>query len=196
MTEFADNNALSSTTGLTPFFANKGFHPRMSFDFDSTFYASTRERLQAAKAEDITETMKNILEYVTGKSKIAKEAMIEQANKHRKDVSYQVGDKMFLSSKNIKTARFSSKLEDKMLSPFETKKIVETSYQLDLPTTMRTHDVFHPSLLRKDPGNPLPGQVQKPPGPVTVEDEPEWEVDDILDSRHYGRNKRLQYRVK
>ena len=173
MAEFADNNAISSTTGLTPFFANKKYHPRMSFEPDSTLYASTRERLQAAKAEDITGTMRNILEYVTDKSKIAKEAMIEQVNKHRKDVSYQVGDRMFLSSKNIKTARPSSKLEDKMLGPFETKKIVETSYQLDLSATMRTHDVFHPSLLRKDSDNPLPGQVQKPSGSVTVEDEPE-----------------------
>ena len=100
----------------------------MSFEPDPTLYASTRERLQAAKAEDIAETMKNILEYMTSKSKIAKEAMIKQANKHRKDVSYQVSDKMFLSSKNIKTARPSSKLEDKMLSPFETKKVVEISY--------------------------------------------------------------------
>ena len=61
---------------------------------------------------------------------------------------------------------------------------------------MRTHDVFHLSLLRKDPDNPLPDQVQKPSGLVTVEDEFEWKINDILNSRHFGRNKRLQYRVK
>lgn len=33
---------------------NKGFHPRTSFDPDSTSYETTRERLEAAKAEDIS----------------------------------------------------------------------------------------------------------------------------------------------
>jgi hypothetical protein len=31
LAEFAANNAVSSSTGITPFFANHGFHPRMSF---------------------------------------------------------------------------------------------------------------------------------------------------------------------
>ena len=100
----------------------------MSFELNFTLYASTRKRLQATKAEDITETMRNILKYVTDKFKIAKKAMIEQVNKHRKNVFYQMSDRMFLSSKNIKTAKFFSKLKDKMLSSFETKKIVKISY--------------------------------------------------------------------
>ena len=128
MTEFADNNALSSITKLTPFFVNKDFHSRMSFDFDFTLYASTRERLQAVKVENITEIMKNILKYVIDKFKIAKKAMIEQVNKHRKNVFYQMSDRMFLFNKNIKTVKFFSKLKDKMLNSFEIKKIVEISY--------------------------------------------------------------------
>ena len=32
MAKFAANNAESSTTQMTPFFANLGCHPRMSFD--------------------------------------------------------------------------------------------------------------------------------------------------------------------
>ena len=127
----------------------------MSFDFDFTFYASTRERLQTVKVENITETIKNILKYVIDKFKIAKKAMIKQVNKHRKNVSYQMSDKMFLFSKNIKTVKFFSKLKDKMLSSFEIKKIIKISYQLNLSTTMRTHDVFHLSLLRKNSDNSL-----------------------------------------
>ena len=100
----------------------------MSFEFDFTLYASTRERLQAVKVEDIAETMKNILKYMISKFKIAKKAMIKQVNKHRKDVSYQMSDKMFLSSKNIKTAKLSSKLKDKMLNSFEIKKMIKISY--------------------------------------------------------------------
>ena len=128
MTEFADNNTLSSITKLTSFFANKDFHSRMSFELDFTLYASTRERLQAVKIENIAETIKNILKYMISKFKIAKKAMIKQVNKHRKDVFYQMSDKMFLFSKNIKTAKFFSKLKDKMLNSFETKKMIKISY--------------------------------------------------------------------
>ena len=128
MTEFADNNALSLITELTSFFVNKDFHSRMNFDFDFTFYASTRERLQTVKVKNITEIMKNILKYMIDKFKIVKKAMIKQVNKHRKNVSYQMSDKMFLFSKNIKTVKFFNKLKDKMLSSFETKKIIKISY--------------------------------------------------------------------
>jgi hypothetical protein len=68
---------------------------------------------------------------------------------------------------------------------------VGTSYRLQLPTTMRIHDVFHPSLLRKAADDPLPGQTNEPPQPVVVDDEEEWEVDNILDSRLFGKGKRL-----
>ena len=83
-----------------------------------------------------------------------------------------------------------------MLGAFKVLKAVGTSYRLQLPTTMRIHDVFHPSLLRKAADDPLPGQTNEPPQPVVVDDEDEWEVDDILDSRLFGKGKRLQYRVK
>lgn len=75
--KFADNNALSSATGVSPFFANKGFHPRMSFTPDTTDYDSTRKRLDAAKAEDITEHMQNILEFIQQNMDTAQQAMIE-----------------------------------------------------------------------------------------------------------------------
>ncbi|SLM35328.1 retrotransposon nucleocapsid protein [Lasallia pustulata] len=43
MAEFADNNAVSAGTSMTPFFANKGFHPRMTFGPDDTNYKTARE---------------------------------------------------------------------------------------------------------------------------------------------------------
>jgi hypothetical protein len=173
MAEFADNNIKSSVTQITPFFLNKGFHPRMSFDVDLTKPTSSRERLQMERARDITAHMQKALEMAKKALQDAREAMIKSANKKRKEVVYNPGDLVFLSSRNIKTARPSKKLDDKMLGPFKILETVETSYRLQLPTTMRIHDVFHPSLLRKVAEDPLPGQMNEPPQPMVVDNEDE-----------------------
>ena len=44
---------------MTSFFANKGFYPQMTFGPDDTKYETAQERIQAAKAEDITGTIDN-----------------------------------------------------------------------------------------------------------------------------------------
>ena len=196
MAEFADNNATSIATGMTPFFLNKGFHPRMSFDLDPTKPSSPHERLQRERARDITARMEEILGVARKALQETREAMATSANKKRKEVEYKPGDMVFLSSKNIKTARPSKKLDDKMLGPFKVLEAVGSSYRLQLPMTMKVHDVFHASLMRKAAEDPLAGQKNPPPPPVVVDDEEEWELEDIEDSRLSGRNKRLQYRVK
>jgi len=52
MVEFSDNSNTSSATAMSPFYFNKGFHPRMSFDPDTTDYETTRQRIEARKADD------------------------------------------------------------------------------------------------------------------------------------------------
>jgi hypothetical protein len=59
-----------------------------------------------------------------------REAMIKSADKKRKEMVYNPGDLIFLSSRNIKTVRPSKKLNNKMLRPFKILKTVRTSYRL------------------------------------------------------------------
>jgi hypothetical protein len=194
MTEFVDNNALFSVTFSIPFFLNKDFHPRMSFEPDVIEYESSCERLQATKAENISENMNKTLKFAYESLAKTREQMMKQVNKHRKEVDYEVESKMFLNERNIVTAKSFKKLDDKMLDSFTNLDLVDSSYKLKLSESMRVHDVFHPDLLRSAADDLLPGQKNEPPGPIVINDEDEWEIDDILNSRRYRR--RLQYRVK
>jgi hypothetical protein len=67
------------------------------------------------------------------------------------------------------------------------------AYKLDLPQHMRIHPVFHVSKLIPYRVNTLAGRTQLPPPPIEVEDQLEWEVNEVLDSR-IRRNK-LEYLV-
>ena len=70
-----------------------------------------------------------------------------QANKHRKEVSYDIGDKIWLFSKNISTDRLSKKLDYKMIDFFNVIGKKNISLELQLPQAMKIYNVFHPNLL-------------------------------------------------
>jgi len=194
MIEFVDNNALFSVISSTSFFLNKDFHPHMSFELDVIEYESSRERLQAAKAEDISENMNKTLKFARESLVKTREQMMKQVNKHRKEVDYEIESKMFLNERNIVTARPFKKLDDKMLDSFTNLDLVDSSYKLKLSESMRVHDVFHSDLLRSAVDDLLPDQKNESSDSIVINDEDEREIDDILNSRRYQR--RLQYRVK
>ena len=173
MVKFSDNNSLSSVTSLSPFYFNKGFHSHMSFSPDTTTYESTCERLQSAKAEDIATHMQEILNFGLQQLKKSRVSMKTQTDKHQKDVSYKAGDMIWLSDCNIKSTRPCHSLKDKQLGPYWVIEKVEASYRLELPSTMRVHDVFSPKLLHPCPQDPLPGQHTPPPTSIITEDEEE-----------------------
>ena len=59
---------------------------------------------------------------------------------------------------------------------------------------MRIHPVFHIRLLEPvTSSTPIPGHIRPEPPPIDIEGQEEWEVKEIVDSRHY-RNQ-LQYLV-
>ena len=195
MAEFSSNSNTSATTKVPPFLVSRGYIPRMSFEPVDLTASSTRERLANARAKSITDCMQEVWEFIRAEMAKSQQAQMKTANRHRKPSSeYKVGDLVWLSTKNIHTERPSKKLDHKRIGPYKITGLVGSSYWLDLPTSMRIHDVFYPSLLRPAAEDPLPGQHNDPPPPVVMNDEEEWEVDDILDAKKHGR--RVLFRVK
>jgi len=102
---------------------------------------------------------------------------------------------VWLLPRNIRTTRPCKKLDYKKIGPFKILARIGTStYKLDLPASMRIYNTFHISLLELYNDNKLPSQGSEPPPPILIEGEPEYELEEIIDSRlHYNK---LQYRAK
>ena len=64
MIEFVNNNDISVFTNVSPFYANKGFHSRISFNSDIIDYVIIRKRLNAAKAKNIIDHMQDVFAYI------------------------------------------------------------------------------------------------------------------------------------
>jgi hypothetical protein len=87
-------------------------------------------------------------------------------------MTFEVGGKVWLSAKHIQTARPSKKLDYKRLGPFKVTKVINrNAYRLELPYSMKVHNVFHVSLLDRYSG-PVPGQQPSDPPPCVNRREP------------------------
>lgn len=185
--EFACNNAKNTSTQFSPFFANYGYYPRRDMEIlanpDNPAGASLVERL--ATVQDFLRTELNY----------ARQAYSEHADKHRLVSPFAVGQKVWLNRRHIDTTRPSRKLDHTRLGPFTIlESIHDRAFKLDLPKSMKIHNVFHPSLLDICQTPDIPGRIRPVPPPTIVNNELEYEVQDILRSRQ--RWGKLQYLIR
>jgi transposase InsO family protein len=176
--EMAYNNAVQSSTKFSPWFLNKGFHPRMpnSLELD--------KEDTPIRAEERLKRLKEVWEEARTNLERAQEEQKKFADRKRRDVeeeAFTEGRRVWLNSRNIQTTRESKKLDHKFFGPFTIKrKVNDTTYELDLPESMRIHPVFHVSLLRPVMENEIEGRTQGEPPAVIVEGEEEFEVEKIV----------------
>ncbi len=193
MTEFASNAAISIFTELFVFMTNYEFESRMSFDSISN-EEFVKKRIQDKKASNIIDKMKNIWNFIKQKLINSQNAQKRHADKRRNSSSeYKLDDMIWLFIKNIKIERSFKKLDHKWIDFYKIKKIFKKACQLNLSQSMKIHDTFHTFLLRSAVTNSFIEQIQSSSLSIVVDDEEEYEINDILNSRyHYDK---LQYRV-
>ena len=98
-------------------------------------------------------------------------------------VPYQEGQKVWLEATNLKTMHPIAKLALRRYSPFPITQVISpVVYQLKILQNWRIHDVFHMSLLSPYVETQMHGPNFEEPPPDLVEEQLEWEVQEILDS--------------
>jgi hypothetical protein len=130
----------------------------------------------------------------------ARDAMIKAQQswvKHRDTPKHKEGDQLWLEGKNLRINQPTAKLVPRRHGPFKITQVMSAvNYRLELPMQWSIHPVFHIDLLTPYKETIMHGPNFTRPTPELIDGEEEYSVEKILDSRHFGRRRRLQYLVK
>ncbi len=190
----AFNNATNASTGLAPNEIRYGFKTNTDplnclRQLPPDEYTLTRDELRQAADEVI--------------------AFTEMIAKHRYDskhkpIEMQVGDRVFLrlhDGYGIPGVK-NPKLGAQRCGSFPiVRKVGKLAYELKLPPTMKIHPVVSISQLEPAPegSDPYERVLNAEPPPVVevgTPDEPEWEVERLVDRKWDGRRRCFTYLVK
>ncbi|KAL0560323.1 hypothetical protein IC582_000724 [Cucumis melo] len=145
--EFAYNNSYQATIGMAPFEALYGKCCRSPVCWDEV----GEQRLMGP---ELVQSTNEAIQKIRSRMHTAQSRQKSYADVRRKDLEFEIGDKVFLKVAPMKgVLRFErrGKLSPRFVGPFEIlERIGPVAYRLALPPSLSTvHDVFHVSMLRK-----------------------------------------------
>jgi len=166
--EFSYNDKVHSSTGFSPFFINYRRHLEKGTNFP--------KEVKSQSATKFAQTMEAIWEETAATLWIAAQQMKWYYDEHQADSwSYEPGDLVLLEGSNLTMIHPVKKLDHKHFGPFEIlSKVSAAPYKLKLPHTWKT--IYTPPQFETQ-------QHPPPPPLILVEQEPEYEVAEIIDSR-------------
>jgi hypothetical protein len=173
--EFAINNAVNVATGMTPFFVLYGRHPNLPWNLP--------QKTENPAGMEAAQVLKSRLERAKRCMQAAQERMRVQYNQKHEPKTYQIGDKVLLSTKNMDIP-VPTKILPRFIGPFKILEVINTqAYRLELPSRLKKlHDVFHVSLLRPYRSD---GTYQPPPIGWATDGDAIWEVEKIMKHREH-----------
>lgn len=174
--EFASNNAVHHAMRKSPFYMLYGFNPDVNVTTLPVRGEPQGRRMPAA--EDAAKRLRNEHEELKQRWEESSKQQRKYYNAKHKARSFRVGDRVLLSTKNLKLKVPRKKLAPRFIGPFRILDAIGSqAYRLSLPTRMRIHNVFHVSLLE-----PWHGRGDEPAEesmPLADEND-EWEVEEIV----------------
>ena len=185
--EYSHNSLVSSATGVSPFEASLGYQPPL--------FPAKEVNLTVPAVQDHIQCCRKIWQDTHTARERTQEATRRSANRHRNPApTYQPGQSVWLSTKDIPLLTESRKLSPRYIGPFPILDIINPSaVKLALPDNMRIHPTFHVSQLKPVSVSPLCPPSQPPPPARLIDDHPAFTVNRLLDVRRRGRG--LQFLV-
>jgi hypothetical protein len=186
--EFAYNNSERADLGASPFRVVLGYDPPALMNDEDTVpegkIPAAKERIQ--RIHDLRKDLQARLE-------AASESQAKHYNKRHQPITFQKGQLVLVSTKNLRVRDASKKLTPRFMGPFRIETPVGTqAYRVQLPEGSRIHNVFHVSVL--EPYHRREGDQPVLPPPELINDAEEYEVETILDkTRSRGA---VWYKVK
>ncbi|GBG74362.1 hypothetical protein CBR_g18773 [Chara braunii] len=142
------NNVVHSSTDVSPNQLHLGWKPRSALDF----LPENRSSATPGTLEYGVQYEK-LLQQAVEHIKKAQQAMIASENKHRRQSSFQVGERVWVKASELgQEFGFSRKLMPQYFGPWEVLDVVGDemdgpTYVIRIPGHLRTHPVFHASKL-------------------------------------------------
>ncbi|KAK3508091.1 hypothetical protein QTP70_013626 [Hemibagrus guttatus] len=142
---------IHSSTGLTPFQCMLGYQPPL-FPWSGELSDVPAVEEWYRRSQEVWERAHVRLQRAVCRQRI-------QTNRRRcPHPSYQVGQMVWLSTRNLRLKLPCLKLSPKFIGPFEiVRQVNPVAYRLRLPATYRICPTFHVSLLK--PAHPSAGEV-------------------------------------
>ncbi|GBG77344.1 hypothetical protein CBR_g23676 [Chara braunii] len=143
------NNAVHSSTDVSPNQLRLGWKPRSALDF---LLPENRPSATPGTFEYGVQYEK-LLQQAVEHIKKAQQAMIAYENKHRRQSTFQVGERVWVKASELgQEFGISRKLMPQYFGPWEVLDIVGDemdgpTYVIRIPGHLRTHPVFHASKL-------------------------------------------------
>ncbi|KAK3546892.1 hypothetical protein QTP86_003814 [Hemibagrus guttatus] len=140
--EYAQNSLTHSSTGITPFQCVLGYQPPL--------FPWAGEPSDVPAVEDWYQRSQEVWERTHVHLQRAVRRQRIQANRRRHPhPSYQVGQMVWLSTRNLRLKLLCRKLSPRFVGPFEIiRQVNPVAYRLRLPATYRICPTFHVSLLK------------------------------------------------
>jgi hypothetical protein len=113
MIDFAAASLTHESTGLSLFQIELGYEPHISFDWKPFVKADvpSTERLSQEQANQIADCMKEVWEFARSSIEEVQVKQKKQADKHRREIDFNIGDHVWVSLKNWETDQPSRKLD-------------------------------------------------------------------------------------
>ncbi|GBG78968.1 hypothetical protein CBR_g28682 [Chara braunii] len=155
--EIAYNQVVSPATGMSPYYYDLGYHPRVPADFlrPSQMHPNTSSLTLDDWVAHMTSIMKTAHEHIAA----SQTRMAARANRSRMDHPFKVGDDVLIDARHLQLeADTLRKFRRRFFGPCRILQAVGSdttsspvSFRVKLPDYLRqtrVHDVYHVSLLR------------------------------------------------